>query len=467
MRRERKGRGETKGTDPLQALEPIFEQLQPVYQDRASGNLDCAWRLPERECPISLTNEEGQFLHAAIRANGLKSGYEVATGFGMSSFWAGLAFRETGGRLVSLDCYVEERKNDWNYAPEEAKASASLRDRPRGLAFAEAGAAQLGLSEVVSYKIGFSPEAVGRVLAGRTVDFVFLDGLHYRGQPLRDWEALLPFLASRCLVAFHDNLPYCDVPEAVRSAEAALGANAVVYPTRHHLTLVCRDVVLPPEPIRSQALIVVATNNGSKVLPPLLESLEQHGRGGCDLLLVDTGTTEAASLELLEALRGQGVAVTKTPYRGYDTGAYLWAYREREAETYLFLHDSLMATQPGWTAHFLTGDPVVALAAFPMAFDDEAQLDWLLTRFPADQMRPVSQGIFGPIFAARREALLTLERRGFLNAIPSNKNEQQAMERGWAIAFASCGIPVKYLVDFYQNVNSANVGLHKRLMQRA
>jgi predicted O-methyltransferase YrrM len=49
-------------------------------------------------------------LYFTIVENNFKSGFEIATAFGYSTEYLGLAFQKTGGKCISLDCYIEEFK---------------------------------------------------------------------------------------------------------------------------------------------------------------------------------------------------------------------------------------------------------------------------------------------------------------------------------------------------------------------
>lgn len=458
-------RDTSKGSLRSSPLDPLFHELHSVDSAREMEAQHRAWRLPECDYPISLTNEEGGILYEMILQNGLKNGFEVATGFGMSSFWAGLALRETGGRLISMDSYIEEQSGSWNYTPHQA-AQVVRHEEPRGLRFAKRAATQLGLLPCVSYAVGVSPEDVPSMLAGQTIDYAFIDRLHYSGQPLRDFMALAPYLAPRCLVAFHSNQENCSVPEAIRAAEDYLAASALVCPTRHRLTLVGRGMIATPNKNAVKRKIVIATHNGASVLPALLDRLDHYGAGDQELLIVDTGSDDPASLEYLARLTERGIPVTQTPYRGYDTGAYLWAFRHHPADNYLFMQDSLLVTAPDWLERFSTDSDVTALAAFPFAYDNAAQRNWLIHQFPSAQMKTPTHGIFGPVFATSHAVLIELDQCGFLAAVPSDKNQQQAMERGWAIAFASRGIKVRFLVENYVSLNVSDVGVQKQLFKR-
>ncbi len=58
-------------------------------------------------------------LYFTIVENNFKSGFEIATAFGYSTAYLGLAFQKTGGKCISLDCYIEEFKEDFLYDESE------------------------------------------------------------------------------------------------------------------------------------------------------------------------------------------------------------------------------------------------------------------------------------------------------------------------------------------------------------
>jgi hypothetical protein len=57
------------------------------------------------------------------------------------------------------------------------------------------------------------------------------------------------------------------------------------------------------------------------------------------------------------------------------------------------------------------------------------------------------KGIFGPIFYTTNASLKVLDDSGLLPAYPVHKDQQQAMERAWAILFHRAGLDVNFLVD--------------------
>ena len=217
-------------------------------------------------------------------------------------------------------------------------------------------------------------------------------------------------------------------------------------------------------------MIVIATNNGANVLPALIASLHETGHTPSEFLIVDTGTTEATAREYLALLATQGYCVTRTPYKGYDTGAWLWAYREFPADEYLFLHDSILVDTPEivnvFRRQWQHGVGAVAFAGFPMFFDNNAQMEFLADCFDMDRVKAAERGIFGNLFYTRHAVLQEMEAQGFLPSIPNDKNECCALERGWATAFRSCGFGVVELLDNYRDVETSGVGVRKVYQHR-
>ena len=239
----------------LTAMRPLQDALELVSEEGALDDLDKSRKLCDRLFPYSCTDEEGLVLSHVIRANGLRSGFEVATAFGYSTAYLGLALQENGGSLVTMDCYVEEWKESYNYDPEEVEVAvaAVLEDvgrgvLPAGLRFADEQLTALGLEEDVTLSIGVSPASVPDALRGRAVDVVLIDGGHFGEQPTLDYFAVAPYLTDQCAVFFHDNNDNPAVENAVAFAERHLGADAVVFPTRYRLTLVGRG--LDPQSVK-------------------------------------------------------------------------------------------------------------------------------------------------------------------------------------------------------------------------
>jgi hypothetical protein len=245
----------------LETILPLHQDLVPVPGEQSSGVpavYDNSYRLPDKPLPYSCTDEEAMLLGYTIRENKLRNGFEVATAFGFSSLAMGLALRANGGRLLSMDCYVEEEEESIYYKTELVEAAcARVQERiarggvlPRGLDFARCHAEAMGLADTVAYVVGVSPTHIGGHLKRITsengpLDLAFIDGGHFGDQPLLDFLAVAPYLSkSRCAVFFHDfdGAPNNSIGRAVAEAERQLGSEAVVLATRWKLTLIGRGL---------------------------------------------------------------------------------------------------------------------------------------------------------------------------------------------------------------------------------
>lgn len=152
----------------------------------------------------------------------------------------------------------------------------------------------------------------------------------------------------------------------------------------------------------------------------------------------------------------------QTPYKGYDTGAYLWAYFNIPAKNYLFLQDSCMPTHDSFVEEFACRMPdddlgAVAWVAFEGHLWDTAEQRTAM-KFIFDAGLPL-QGIFGPIFYTSRSSLDLLRSKGLLPPYPTHKMMAQGMERGWAMAFEKAGMPVNCLYPFLVSLEAYATGM--------
>jgi caffeoyl-CoA O-methyltransferase len=98
---------------------------------------------------LAVSEEDGRFLRVLIAASGSKRALEIGGGSGYSAIWMGLALRETGGRLITIE-----------YDPVRAKELAENVKRA-------------GLADVVQVLAGDAFERIP--LLSSSFDFVFLD----------------------------------------------------------------------------------------------------------------------------------------------------------------------------------------------------------------------------------------------------------------------------------------------------
>lgn len=231
------------------AQDQLAPVLKPDYRPQV-GHRDRMWHMPGRGVPFSCTDEEGLVLFWLIRDNGLTSGFEIATAFGFSSAYIAAGLAESGGSLVSLDCYAEELTGSAQYSAAQLTAAVQrVRSEvaegrlPEGLATARRLSEAVGTQSTVRFGIGLSPQDVSSAVDAQPVDLAFIDGGHEGDQPTQDFLAIAPLLRPRCLVAFHDNYPgYTPVERAVSMAEQHLGVPSRRFRTRNHLTVLGRGI---------------------------------------------------------------------------------------------------------------------------------------------------------------------------------------------------------------------------------
>lgn len=224
-------------------------------------------------------------------------------------------------------------------------------------------------------------------------------------------------------------------------------------------------------------LIVVASHGPDhieKCLDSLMPSVE--GGGKSSVLVVDTKSSDVQHLfPLLKkhaspARESMGLGslpdnwwlekfnVGVTPFKGYTTGAYLWAYWHYPAKNYLFMQDSMEAITEDYLAPFKEKQPergAVAWCKFKEDFDSPEQKAWahyILNSDPdwePNNHEYLGEGIFGPVFYVSKETLDELSERGLLPPTPTTKYQSQGMERIWPWLFSKAGMPVESLSGYW------------------
>jgi len=150
-----------------------------------------------------------------------------------------------------MDCYVEEELESFYYDDLQVREATQAIQRriargedPVGLRIARSNANMAGLADMVTFEIGISPDDVPLLVKDKRFDFVYIDGGHFGEQPLKDFQAVEPYLEDRCAVFFHDNNDNTSVAQAVGYAQRSLGGTVIRFPTRFCLTLVERKLAV-------------------------------------------------------------------------------------------------------------------------------------------------------------------------------------------------------------------------------
>lgn len=125
---------------------------------------------------LAVSEEDGRFLRVMIASNRSRRALEIGGASGYSAIWMGLALRETGGRLVTIE-----------YEAERAKELA-------------ANIKRAGLSDVVEVVSGDAFERIPRLTG--TFDFVFLDA--WKRDYKRFFDLVYPRLDQGGLFVAHN-----------------------------------------------------------------------------------------------------------------------------------------------------------------------------------------------------------------------------------------------------------------------
>lgn len=153
--------------------------------------------------PTSVRVDEFNFLKRLIIKYNLKSGFELATAFGVSTVALGIGFKENGGKLLTMDAYVEERQNVYTQTYENT----TVNHDSDGFKSVNYLIEHFRLKEVVNPQVGWSPKDVLSVVKNhskKTFDFLFLDGGHHPNQIIQDLFAIRPFLEEEYVIVLHD-----------------------------------------------------------------------------------------------------------------------------------------------------------------------------------------------------------------------------------------------------------------------
>jgi len=125
---------------------------------------------------LAVSEEDGRFLRVMIAASGAKHALEIGGAFGYSAIWMGLALRETGGRLTTIE-YDAARAR---LAHEHVRAA--------------------GLADIVTVIAGDAFAEIPKQQGA--FDFVFLDA--WKRDYKRFLDLMLPRLAPRGLFLAHN-----------------------------------------------------------------------------------------------------------------------------------------------------------------------------------------------------------------------------------------------------------------------
>lgn len=162
---------------------------------------DISLKFKKHNFPWSITQKEYNFLNSIILNNNLKKGLDLCTGIGISALAAAMAMKQTSGKLITIDAYVEEYYNHFTY---ESKKIIYDSDGYKNISFFRK---KFELENYLIPEIGWSPDDVPSLIEKNfdsPLDYIFIDGGHTEEQLLKDISCILPYTSEKTFWLFHD-----------------------------------------------------------------------------------------------------------------------------------------------------------------------------------------------------------------------------------------------------------------------
>jgi predicted O-methyltransferase YrrM len=155
--------------------------------------------------PWSIRQSEANIIYKLLVENKLKSGFEIATGFGISATVIGQALKVTGGKLVTMDAYLEEDLGCGNYGHDTIIVKTQNAD---GYKMVSNLIRSLELENFVKPTIGWSPQdTINNISLHHTdkqLDFAFIDGGHSKEQIFLDVKEIIDMFTENAIIIMHD-----------------------------------------------------------------------------------------------------------------------------------------------------------------------------------------------------------------------------------------------------------------------
>lgn len=172
-----------------------------------NDNIKDSLRMSHKIYPWSLRFNEAEILYSLILKNNLQRGFEIATGFGISTIVMAQALKETNGKIASIDAYIEEMDGYGKYDHNTKKINTN---QPDGYSLAINMLNFMNLYNHAELYIGWSPQDVKPSLqqchGDNLLDFAFIDGGHTKEQIHLDILSIIELLEKNAIIFFHDYL---------------------------------------------------------------------------------------------------------------------------------------------------------------------------------------------------------------------------------------------------------------------
>lgn len=171
--------------------------------DIGGHNLHKGIKLANKSLPISINEHEFNFIHDFILKHDLKMGYELATGIGISTLSAGIAFKKNNGKLISMDNYIEEKIQEQQIS----NVSNYIFEDSISYVFVKNVLEHFDLMGHVELRIGISPIDSINIFKklDKKIDYVLIDCPKNDSDFERDFMSLIEYINNEKFVIFvHD-----------------------------------------------------------------------------------------------------------------------------------------------------------------------------------------------------------------------------------------------------------------------
>ena len=199
-----------------------------------------------------------------------------------------------------------------------------------------------------------------------------------------------------------------------------------------------------------KVLTTIATHNGGLALKRCIDSCIETG---CpDICLVNNATNDEFSNSVIDDNR-ERTNVLDNKKSVYDTGAYIQSFKKfgDDYDYFMFTQDDTEFKYNNWKEDLIRlskereDNVVIVLSIFNGVWDNDEQKDFIRNSTGIADLSDEVDCIFGPMFFTHKKnmkAVFDKYGKDIEKLITYNKNDQQAMERGWGYIFHSLGIPL-------------------------
>jgi predicted O-methyltransferase YrrM len=188
-RLRRKALAQTPHELSAQLLEQ-FEEL--IYHPGLSGNTDTHYQDREIGGAVCCTPSEAMLMHHAARLCDPAAALEIGSYVGWSS--AHIASALSRCRLTCIDPFLEVDTDDGSKSGRASHAHARFLQNMQ----------RAGVADRIELVRELSPDILPSVAPDAGWDFIFVDGWHLHGQPLRDVSGVLQHAAAGAVILLHD-----------------------------------------------------------------------------------------------------------------------------------------------------------------------------------------------------------------------------------------------------------------------